>query len=92
MKKIYIVLIIFLGTTLSLFALVDIFTVQNDISRNDKVIEKLLKDKNIDAREIIDMETRINKIKNDPASLQPTLIQKFKLLKKDQYIVNEANH
>ena len=92
MKKIHIMAIGGLGLLLSFFAFMDIASVKDDIARNEKVIKYLVQTKSSSEKEILDMDSRIKRITNDPAALQTVLIQKFKMVRKDQFVVNAQNN
>ncbi len=70
-------------------AFLNILSVKNEIQSNNEVLQILNERKNADLKKIKIIETKIKRIESDPGYAENILMQKFKLLKKDRFIVND---
>ncbi len=92
MKKGFALIIAVVSAAILLLIVIDSAGVYSDISRNDEVIKKLKHESTGNSRLINDITAKIDKINKDPKSVESLLIKKFKMLKKDQYIVYEKDN
>ena len=77
---------------LSVFATIisiNIILVHNDINANDDVLELLSNKQYADMKLIKEFNVKIDRIDNDPSSVETLLLKKFKLLRKDQFIIHD---
>ncbi|HDT11651.1 MAG TPA: hypothetical protein ENN58_02810 [bacterium] len=67
----------------------DALVTYRDIKENKKIIGNLNKTREEMEKEIKETRIKIRKIQTDPRAAEAILRQKFQMLKKDQFIVND---
>lgn len=86
---------IFLGIAISIFVVfaiivsIDIFYVQKEISNNSVIINSLAEQNRNNEKAIKELEVKIERMKSSPKTAESVLTDKYKMLRKDQYIIND---
>jgi len=70
---------------------IDTLSVRDDILTNEAVVSMLKTGQKEDRRKIRELKTRIEKIDSDSRTIESVLMKKFKMLRKDQFIINDKS-
>ncbi|HNW83112.1 MAG TPA: hypothetical protein PKG52_09500 [bacterium] len=82
----------FIFSIIALYFIYDIVVTTAGISKNKKIIENIETDtKKIEAG-ILETRLKMEKFQKDPKAAESILRNKFEMLRKDQYYINDKNH
>ncbi len=89
MKKFSLIVIIFLFTALAGYLFLDTVNSFNKFSENKEVISNLELQNTQTSKDISALREKINRVDTDKTYINNMITRKFKMLKKDQFIIHE---
>lgn len=92
MNRLPLLISLTLCAVVAILLFVDMYRVHRDIRRNRAAIERLVNDCVLAEERRKELEERIQRLKNDRRAVERLLFDKYRLLRSDQYIVNDSHH
>ena len=91
-KKIAFWMPVFIFSIIALYFIYDIIVTTDEISKNQIVIKNIETSTKIIEAEILETRLKMEKFHKDPKAAESILRNKFQMLRKDQYYINDKNH
>lgn len=91
-KKIFFWTPFFIFTVIALYFIYDIAITMSGISRNKAVIDDIEARTGRIEAEILETRLKMERFQKDPKAAESILRNKFEMLRKDQYYINDKNN
>ena len=80
-----------LFTVATMYLVKDIYSAHSDISSNGIVINKLTELSDADKRKTYETQEKIKEFNTNPKAVEKLLRERYNIIRKDQYIIQENN-